>query len=129
MPMCAGEVDGKALGTWLLLASPDIVILEKVGSRPKQGVRSMFTFGMGYGVVKGVLEAMSIPYRMVTPQAWKRSVLAGTAKDKDAAIAFVRKAFPTINLTPGACRTPQDGIADAACLAAWGREHMDRRYA
>lgn len=124
MPMMAGEVDGRELAIWLLLASPDVVVLEKVGARPKQGVKSMFTFGTRYGVVKGVLEAMGIPYRMVTPQAWKRAVLAGTKKDKDAAIAFVRRAYPTIDLTPGRCTSPQDGIADAACMAVWGREHL-----
>jgi len=124
MPMVAGEVDGHALAHWLLFAEPDVVVLEKVGARPKQGVTSMFTFGMRCGVVKGVLEAMNIPYRLVTPQAWKRAVLAGTKKDKDAAIAFVRRAYPTIDMTPGLTRTPQDGIADAACMAVWGREHL-----
>lgn len=124
MPMSAGEVDGRALGTWLLFAEPDVIVLEKVGARPKQGVSSMFTFGVRYGVVKGVIEAMGYPYRQVTPQAWKRAVLAGTKKDKDAAIAFVRRAYPTIDLIPGKCRTPQDGIADAACMAVWGREHL-----
>lgn len=124
MPVTAGAVDGKRLGTWLVLHSPDVVILEKVGARPKQGVKSMFTFGMGYGVVKGVLESLAIPYRLVTPQAWKRAVLAGTAKDKEAAISFIRTAYPTINLIPDGCRVPQDGIADAACLAVYGREHL-----
>jgi crossover junction endodeoxyribonuclease RuvC len=124
MPVTAGEVDGRQISSWLFLHSPDIVILEKVGARPKQGVKSMFTFGMGYGVVKGVLETLVIPYRLVLPQAWKRAVLAGTKKDKDAAIAFIRTAYPTINLIPEGCRTPQDGIADAACMAVWGREHM-----
>lgn len=127
MPTTAGQIDGKRVGSWLLLQEPDIVILEKVGARPKQGVVSMFTFGVGYGVVKGVLEAMAVPYRLVLPQAWKRSVLAGTPKDKEAAISFIRTAYPTINLIPEGCRTPQDGIADAACMAVWGREHMRSR--
>lgn len=124
MPMAAGEVDGHAVSLWLLLAEPDLVILEKVSARPGQGVTSMFTFGCRYGAVKGILEAMAIPYRQVTPQAWKRKVLAGTKKDKDAAIAFVRRAYPTINMTPGRCTTPQDGIAEAACMAVYGREHL-----
>lgn len=124
MPLTGKEVDGAAVGRWLLDAEPDLVVLEKVGSRPGQGVRSTFSFGQSYGKVMGVLESMNIPYRLVTPQAWKRKVLAGTAKDKEAAIQFVRRAYPTINLTPGRCRTPQDGIADAACLAVYGREHL-----
>lgn len=72
----------------------------------------------------GIVEAAGIPYRLVTPQAWKKRVLAGTTKDKDAAISFVRRAYPTIDLTPGKKRTPHDGIADAVCLAEWGRQEL-----
>lgn len=126
MPIIGKDIDGHALAGMLTAAAPDLVIIEKVGAMPKQGVTSTFTFGTGYGRLLGVCEALGIPYRLVTPQAWKKTVLAGTAKDKDAAIAFVRRAFPMIDLTPGRKRVPHDGIADAACLAEYGRQLMSK---
>ena len=126
MPVAGKEIDGRALAAALDLSRPDVVIIEKVASRPGQGVASMFRFGQGYGVIIGVCEALGIPYRLVTPQAWKKTVLAGTAKDKDAAISFVRRAYPDIDLSPGRLRVPHDGMADAVCLAEFGRQLMGR---
>lgn len=124
MPVIGKDIDGHELASILHNAAPELVIIEKVGAMPKQGVTSTFTFGTGYGRLLGVCEALGIAYRLVTPQAWKKTVLAGTTKDKDAAIAFVRRAFPMVDLTPGRKRTPHDGIADAVCLAEYGRQLM-----
>jgi hypothetical protein len=41
------EVDGAALAALVSAWSPGHAYLEKVGSRPGQGVRSMFSFGLG----------------------------------------------------------------------------------
>lgn len=99
---------------------PTMVIIESVHAMPGQGVTSMFTFGKGYGQLIGLCQALDWPFILVTPQAWKAKVLAGTAKDKDAAIAFVRARFPSVNLVRPGCRKPHDGIADAVCLAYYG---------
>ncbi|MEC8917135.1 MAG: Holliday junction endonuclease [Pseudomonadota bacterium] len=124
MPLAGKEIDGHALSRMLFELTPSLVIIEKVHSMPKQGVASTFKFGMGYGIVIGVCEALGLPYRLVTPQAWKKAVLSGTAKDKSAAINFVRRAYPGLNLSPGRLRAPHDGIADAVCLAEYGRQLM-----
>lgn len=124
MPLMGKEIDGHELANALRGRSIDTVILEKVHAMPKQGVSSTFKFGMGFGLVIGVCEALGIPYRLVTPQAWKKVVLAGTTKDKDAAATFVRRAYPSIGLTPGRKRVPHDGMADAVCLAEYGRRLM-----
>jgi crossover junction endodeoxyribonuclease RuvC len=97
-----------------------IAVIEKVGAMSKQGVVSTFSFGCGYGQIQGVLAGLGIPYELVLPQAWKKSILAGTAKDKDAAIAYCRRAFPDIPLIMPGCRTPHDGISDALCLLQYG---------
>ncbi len=68
---------------------------------PGQGVSSTFKFGQGYGSILGIAAALSIPTELVTPQAWKKVVLAGTAKDKDAAVGYCRRAFPNVSLLPG----------------------------
>ena len=124
MPVIGKEIDGHELAAVLRNLSPDTVIIEKSQAMPGQGVTSMFNYGAGFGRLLGVCEALGIPYRLVTPQAWKKTVLAGTAKDKDAAVAFVRRAYPSIDLTPGRKRVPHDGMADAVCLAEYGRQLM-----
>ena len=87
-----------------------------------QGTASMFGFGRGLGLREGILAALAIPHVAVTPQAWKRSILAGTARDKPAAIAFAQGFFPDVSLLPTPrCRVPHDGLADAPCLAEYGR--------
>jgi crossover junction endodeoxyribonuclease RuvC len=93
-----------------------IAVIEKVGAMPGQGVSSTFSFGCGYGQIQGILAGLGIPFELVLPQAWKKSILTGTAKDKDAAIAYCRRAFPDIPLIMPGCRTPHDGIADSLCL-------------
>ncbi|MGM0858641.1 MAG: Holliday junction endonuclease [Pseudomonadota bacterium] len=124
MPIIGKDVDGGEIASQLKALLPDIVIIEKSQAMPGQGVTSMFNYGVGFGRLLGVIEALGIPYRLVTPQAWKKVVLAGTAKDKSAAVSFVRHAFPAVNLTPGQKRLPHDGMADALCIAEYGRQLM-----
>lgn len=122
MPVIGGEIDVTALHEWLAKYGPDLTVVEQVHSMPKQGVKSTFTFGVGYGRILATLDLMAYPYIVVRPQEWKKQVLAGTAKDKDAAITFARRSFPWAELMPGKKRVPHDGIADALCLAEYGRK-------
>lgn len=119
MPMAGKELDLPAIAE--LIQSADLVVIEKVHAMPGQGVTSMFTFGCGYGAIQGITAALKIRTELVPPQTWKSSVLKGTKKDKDAAIAYCRKAFPDISLVLPRCRKPHDGMADALCLAEYGR--------
>lgn len=127
MPVAGGELDPRALGAWVWGAvlrhdCQAVACVEKVGAMPKQGLSSTFKFGKGYGTVLGVLGALGIRTELVTPQAWKRVVLAGTDHGKDAAVAWCARAYPGVNLmrTPR-CTSPHDGIADAVCIAEYGR--------
>lgn len=122
MPLLGSEIDAFAIAQWLKELRPDFVVVEKVGARPKQGVVSMFNFGRSTGEVIGVLKTLAIPYQEVTPQMWKSKVLAGTAKDKDAAINYVAARYPDLNLVPPRCRKAHDGIADATCMAVYAQE-------
>ncbi len=129
------EVDGAAVMAWLFVAEPDLVVIERLGARAvtDQGGKAIrssgaeFRFATGYGILLGVLQACAYPHRRVSPQAWKRRVLAGSDWSKAAAIAHVQRTLPDLDLTPGRCRVPQDGLADAACLALYGRAHLERR--
>ena len=84
---------------------------------PGQGVASTFRFGESVGVVLGVLGALQIPVRMVTPGRWKKA--AGIlGRDKDAARTLAIQHHPEIadRLT----RKKDIGRADAVCIARFG---------
>jgi crossover junction endodeoxyribonuclease RuvC len=121
MPLAGGALDLPAIAAIIRDTSPQWLILEKVASRPGQGVASTFKFGMGYGAVLGVAAAVGVPVELVTPQRWKGAILHGTAKDKAAAIAYCRRVYPKVNLVPPGCRVPHDGLADSLCLLEYGR--------
>jgi crossover junction endodeoxyribonuclease RuvC len=126
MPVEGKWIQCQRIVDWLQVIAPiggrNIhAIVEQVGSMPKQGLSSTFKFGTGYGQIIGMLQTLEIPYTLVRPQAWKGVVLAGTSKDKAAAIAFCAREYPGVPLIPERCRVPHDGIADALCLVHYGR--------
>lgn len=125
MPMAGSFVDGKALIEYWTnqfgdFTKPTLVLIEKVSSRPEQGVASTFKFGTVYGQVLGAVQGMGWAWEMVRPQAWKRLVLAGTSRDKSAAVERVTGRYPDVELKPGRMRKPHDGIAEAVCIAEYG---------
>jgi crossover junction endodeoxyribonuclease RuvC len=124
MPIESGEIDIRRLYSSILRYTPDLVMVEWAQAMPKQGVASTFKYGMGFGKILGMLETRDLPHQLVRPRAWKASVLAGTKKDKDAAINYVRRKYPSIDLTPGARRKPHDGIADAVCIAEYALREL-----
>ena len=113
----SSRVDCATLARFLEDFETGKACVESVHSMPGQGVSSSFSFGHAAGSVMGVLAAMHIPVRLVTPQAWKKSVgLIGT--DKDAARSMA------INLWPSWSDLAKKGqgqaYADAALIARYG---------
>jgi len=128
-PLAGKALDlAELLREWRIL-EPDVAVIESVHAMPGQGVSSMFTFGRGLGQIEGVLAALEIRREYVTPQAWKKLVLAGTTKDKTAAIEYATRAFPSVRLVRPGCRKPHDGMADALCLAEFGARTYGRAAA
>jgi crossover junction endodeoxyribonuclease RuvC len=99
--------------------APDIAFLERVHALPKQGVTSTFTFGMSYGIVRGVLAALNIPVNLVTPQQWKSTIRVG--RDKAEARLIAARLFPDHGAVFS--RVRDDGRAEAALLAWFGAHH------
>ena len=94
------------------------VIVEDVHAMPGQGVTSMFSMGYGVGVIHGLLTALNLPFELVTPQRWKKEVLAGfVSKDKKAAHVMAGRLFPHIDLG----RRSDQGRAEALLIAEYGR--------
>lgn len=106
--------------------------LELVGAMPGQGVTSMFSFGEGFGVLKGVLAALGIPYTLVSPRKWQGAVLGAHTKGDSKGAAAVRAAqlFPGVNFRASQrSRKPHDGMVDAALLAYYGASLLRGEHA
>ena len=94
-------------------------IIERVQAMPKNGASSMFKFGEGYGVCRGVLGALGVGYTTIRPQDWKRHHgLIGT--DKDASRRLAIQKFPTAHDLLKLKK--HDGRADAICVGLWAHE-------
>ena len=125
MPIAGKEIDVMRVVEFLpwKIDDPDILAyVEKVGAFPGQGTVSMWKFGFVTGIIHGVLRTLDIPLTLVTPQAWKKEILAGTDKSKEAAIDWCRRVYPNVNLlaTPRSTK-PHSGMCDALCIAEYGR--------
>ena len=98
------------------------VFMEKVGAMPKQGVTSTFGFGEGYGMWKGILATLEMPWTEVTPQRWKKAMLDGMTKDKGNSLARAKQLFPY--LAPELKLKKNDGRAEAALIGEYGRRQL-----
>lgn len=96
-----------------------ICYLEQVGAMPKQGVTSCFSFGCGWGMIRGILAAYGVPCVLVRPQEWQKEVLKGHAKGSEAAVAT--SLFPGVEFRVGRSTKPHEGLVDAALIAEYGR--------
>jgi hypothetical protein len=118
MPFADGAVLAPVLAELVLRGDgPRVAWVERAQSMPGMGVAGAFRYGTGYGVVLGVLGALSIPLHTVRPNEWKRDAgLIGADKD-----ASRRRAC---ELWPGHAerfaRKRDDGRAEAALIARHG---------
>lgn len=103
--------------------------LEKVNAMPKQGVVSMFNFGYCFGAIEAIIIANSIPYNLITPQAWSKSLHQGLSKDidpKDRSILVVKRLFPNVNLLATSRSTKlHSGLVDSLLIAEYGLRTMN----
>src|SRR5664280_3568104 len=88
MPVVGGDVDAATLAARIAQMRPDVAIVEHVASRPGQGVASVFKFGCGFGMVRGVIAASGVPLHLVSPAKWKRSYGLDADKEKSRALAL-----------------------------------------
>jgi crossover junction endodeoxyribonuclease RuvC len=108
-------------GTAIDLAGIDAAVIEDVSARPGQGVTSMFKFGETLGFAHAiVLSCASVPIHWPTPRTWKAKM--GLTSDKTDAREECRRLMPT--LTKDVARVKDDGVAEAALIAYYGRKFL-----
>jgi len=94
-------------------------VIEKVGSRPGQGVKSMFTFGKNTGFIRACLVAAEIPFEEVASQKWQKDVGCPRNTKVDYAQHKRNLAEHAKRLYPGV--EVRKETADALLLAEWLR--------
>ncbi|MEI6737786.1 MAG: hypothetical protein WCL29_04825 [Pseudomonadota bacterium] len=97
-----------------------LVAIERVASRPGQGVASTFGFGDSCGCIRAVVALRLIPCEFVTPQAWKRPY--GLDSDKELARAKAIQLFP--EAAQFLARKKDTGRAEALLLAEFLRRKL-----
>jgi crossover junction endodeoxyribonuclease RuvC len=97
------------------------VYLEQVGPMPLQGVSSTWKFGQMYGMLRGMLIALHLPFETVRPQVWQREMKCLTGGDKNVSKARAQQLFPSLKMT--------HALADACVIAAYGYRDMIRKGA
>ena len=114
-------IDGRAA----MIADVDVV-LEEQQAMPatlrgrKQGGRSTFRTGLGYGLWLGLVVAARVRYQTVRPATWKRAHgLVGA--DKKASRLRCGERFPALAPVKHKDEGPAEALLLAAAIAAGGR--------
>jgi len=104
-----------------------LVALENVHSMPKQGVASSFSFGVGFGVWRGIIATLGLPHERVEPGVWKRA-LKLTA-NKGTAVAKALRLFPRAELGHAfqGRMIYSDGRAEALLLAYYALQQANSK--
>lgn len=102
------------------------VFIEKAQAMPKQGVSSVFTYGVGFGTLIGWMEALKLPYTLVTPREWTKELHKGctgeTAKEKS--LVAAKRLMPGVSFITNGGRVPHAGLIDAALITEYGRRQI-----
>ena len=94
--------------------------LELVGTRPGEGPVGAFSFGEGYGVIKGILAANFIPRTLIRPAEWKKAMRVPA--EKDGARARASQLLP--RHAEKWSLVKHDGRAEASVICVFGMQRL-----
>jgi crossover junction endodeoxyribonuclease RuvC len=96
-----------------------LAVVEMVHAMPGNGTASMFRFGQAFGTILGVIGAVAIPVRLVTPSQWKKTMGLDSSAETSRARAI--ETWP--HQASLFARKKDHNRAEAALLALWGATH------
>lgn len=119
-------IDELEVAKLLIDLNPSMAGIEMGQKNPLFGVKGNFSNGYSYGVLRTVMRLnMTIPYTEINPKTWQKvihkDIRNAEMSTKDASFEFCRRHFPWVSLVPARCKKPNDGIADALCIAEYLR--------
>lgn len=104
------------------------IFIEKAQSFPGQGITSAFNYGVHFGELLGVVQALDIPHTLVMPRTWTKVMHLGTKDSddpKERSLEACRRLFPKQNLLASPrCKKAHDGMVDALLIAEYGRRQL-----
>jgi len=118
IPVANGMIDASGFADIVATSGADHVVIEKVNAFPRQGVSSSFRFGMGTGIIHGVVAALGFRRIEVAASVWKKHYRLDASKE--AARALALKRFPAVATQLG--RKHDAGRAEALLIALWWLE-------
>jgi len=102
----------------------ELACLEIASSRPGQGISSNFKFGVSWGILRGFLVGLKIPFEDVSPVKWTKALGLRAKKGftytqrKRMHRAWAQQWFPRLHIT--------HHTADALLIAEYCRRHNVR---
>lgn len=93
------------------------------------GGQANYQRGRASMLFEALLPAMGIEFHLVGAKQWQDEMLPLRGGDTgERSILAARKLFPDVSLYPSSrSRKPSDGLADALCLADFGRRKLNNR--
>lgn len=61
--------------------APDVVAIEQVNGIKGQSASASFSFGAGYGLLRGIVAALGLPVHFIPPQTWRARLRVPSGKD------------------------------------------------
>lgn len=120
------EVDIATVWQWMLSLDDrgklTVVIEEPGGSKSALAATSM---AGSFHALRAVCVIKSLRWHRITPREWQRQMLPSCAPGdtKPRALAAARQLWPDETfLASDRCRTPHDGLIDAALIAEFARQ-------
>lgn len=120
-------IDGWALAEFMVAWAPDVIYAEDVYSMQDQGVVSVFSFGMGKGVIDGCAAAGGHLLRWVSPQRWKAQMGVMPPREPGTTDKLHKERLKALSIAraqtlypDAAPRLTKDGPAEAALIGAYG---------
>lgn len=100
---------------------------DKYGKEKRQGATSLYTTGCGFCMLKQVLVDFNIPHEIIPAKEWQKEFVISGKKGntKTQSIQICKRLFPDLSLLPTPrSRKENDGLADAALIAEFGRRRF-----
>ena len=156
IPVLGGKLDARKLINWLYAApgftgqtKDDLfVTIEDVHAVFNSSAKSTFNFGFVCGGIQAVVQTLLIPYALVQPKIWQKSMWQGvpelrkpsttsvntkgksvtrkgSIRTKEMSLVAISRLYPEVSVlkTPN-CTIPHDGIVDAILIAEYGRRSL-----
>lgn len=117
VPVADKMIDTAEFFRRVMAWDPKVGIIENVHAFPGQGVRSVFRFGMGFGILHAVLTCAGVSLHEASPTKWKKFYGLDSNAEKSRALA--------IKFWPGCqklSRRKDHGRAEALLMARYLRE-------